>query len=105
MRDRILCLSFILLIFLFGIFVKTVYKSSEPDKKLISITVKGAVVNQGVYFCECGDSVANVLELCGGITELGYLPEGFDYNMPITNDITINIPKRYSTIRKNYEEN
>ncbi|MDO6995142.1 SLBB domain-containing protein [Brachyspira innocens] len=105
MRDRILCLSFILLIFLFGIFIDIFCKNKNTDDKLISITVKGAVVNQGVYFCRYGVSVAEVLELCGGMTELGYLPFGFDYNTPITNDTAINIQKRYSTIRKNYEEN
>ncbi|MEI0702801.1 hypothetical protein [Brachyspira intermedia] len=105
MRDRILCLSFTLLIFVFGIFVNFFYKYENANNKLISITVKGAVVNQGVYFCKYGISVSEVLENCGGMTELGFLPIGFDYNMPITNDTTINIQKRYSTIRKNYEEN
>ncbi|WP_300711801.1 SLBB domain-containing protein [uncultured Brachyspira sp.] len=107
MRDRILCLSFTLLIFVFGMLLNFFYKntSTNTNNTLISITVKGAVVNQGVYFCKYGISVSEVLELCGGMTELGYLPIGFDYNTPITNNTTINIQKRYSTIRKNYEEN
>ena len=92
MRDRILCLSFTLLIFVFGMFINFLYESKNANNKLISITVKGAVVNQGVYFCKYGISVSEVLEICGGMT-------------PITNDTTINIQKRYSTIRKNYEEN
>ncbi|WP_300365030.1 SLBB domain-containing protein [Brachyspira sp.] len=105
MRDRILCLSFTLLIFVFGIILNFFYKNTDTNNTLISITVKGAVVNQGVYFCKYGTSVSKVLELCGGMTELGFLPAEFDYNTPITNDTTINIQKRYSTIRKNYEEN
>ncbi|CRF34678.1 hypothetical protein BRSU_2176 [Brachyspira suanatina] len=105
MRDRILCLSFTLFIFVFGMFINIFYVAKNTNNELITITVKGAVVNQGVYFCKYGISVSEILEICGGMTELGFLPVGFDYNMPITNDTTINIQKRYSTIRKNYEEN
>ena len=105
MRDRIICLSFILLIFLFGIFIDFYHKNNEENNILIRVTVKGAVVNQGVYFCKYGVSIGEILEKCGGLTDIGCLPYGFDYNMPITNDIEINIQKRYSTIRKNYEEN
>ena len=62
MRDRILCLSFTLLIFVFGMFINIFYKTNNTNNKLISITVKGAVVNQGVYFCKYGISVSEVLE-------------------------------------------
>lgn len=105
MRDRIFCLSFILLIFLFGIFINLYSKNNINNDELISITVKGAVVNQGVYFCKSGIKLSELLELCGGITETAYLPLGIDYNMPIINDTVINIQKRYSAIRNNYEEN
>ncbi len=100
-----LCLSFTLLIFVFGLFINIFCKNIKTNDKLISITVKGAVVNQGVYYCKYGISISEVLEICGGLTETAYLPIGFDYNMPIIDDTVINIQKKYSTIRKNYEEN
>ncbi|WP_028331234.1 hypothetical protein [Brachyspira alvinipulli] len=105
MRNRVFCLSFILMIFLLGILINIFHKNIEVNDTLISVTVKGAVISQGVYFCRYGISVADILEICGGMSELGFLPDNFDYNTPITNDIIITIPKRYSDIRKNYEEN
>lgn len=105
MRDKILCLAFILILFTFGLIIELFIKNVRSNEVLISVTVKGAVIKQGVYFCHYGVSVSEVLEKCGGMTELGYLPDNFDYHSPITNDTIINIPKRYSTVRKNYEEN
>ena len=105
MRERLICLCFILFVFLFGIAIKIFQiDTSDNEEKYINITVKGAVMNLGTYFCKYGISFAEVLETAGGIKDGGYLPEGFDYNMPITEDIIINIPNRYSIIRKNFEE-
>ncbi|MEI0530964.1 SLBB domain-containing protein [Brachyspira pilosicoli] len=102
MKEKIICLSFILLVFLFGIMINTFYNNTN-NKTYIKITIKGAVRHAGVYFCEYGSSFAKLIEIAGGITERGYLPEGLDYNMPITNDITINIPTKYYSIKKNTE--
>ena len=105
MRERLICLCFILFVFLFGIAIKIFWiNTNNNEEKYINITVKGAVMNSGTYFCKYGISFAEVLETAGGIKNGGYLPEGFDYNMPITEDIIINIPNRYSIIRKNFEE-
>ena len=103
MKEKIICLSFILLVFLFGIIINTFYNNDTNTKRYIKVTMKGAVRHSGVYFCEYGSSLAKLLESVGGITERGYLPEGLDYNMPITNDITINIPAKYYSIKKNTE--
>ncbi|MEI0579849.1 hypothetical protein [Brachyspira pilosicoli] len=103
MKEKIICLSFILLVFLFGIIINTFYNNDTNTKRYIKVTMKGAVRHSGVYFCEYGSSLAKLLESVGGITERGYLPEGLDYNMPITNDITINIPIKYYSIKKNTE--
>lgn len=101
MKEKIICLSFILLVFLFGIIINTL--NNTDTKRYIKVTMKGAVRHSGVYFCEYGSSFAKIIETAGGITERGYLPEGLDYNMPITNDITINIPAKYYSIKKNTE--
>ena len=103
MRERLICLCFILFVFLFGIAIK-IFRINTSNNEEKYITVKGAVMNSGTYFCKYGISFAEVLETAGGIKNGGYLPEGFDYNMPITEDIIINIPNRYSIIRKNFEE-
>ena len=103
MKEKIICLSFILLVFLFGIIINTFYNNYTNTKRYIKVTMKGAVRHSGVYFCEYGSSLAKLLESVGGITERGYLPEGLDYNMPITNDITINIPIKHYSIKKNTE--
>lgn len=103
MKEKIICLSFILLVFLFGIIINTFYNNSTNTKRYIKVTMNGAVRHSGVYFCEYGSSLAKLLESAGGITERGYLPEGLDYNTPITNDITINIPAKYYSIKKNTE--
>ena len=103
MKEKIICLSFILLVFLFGIIINTFYNNDTNTKRYIKVTMKGAVRHSGVYFCEYGSSLAKLLESVGGITERGYLPEGLDYNMPITNDITINIPIKHYSIKKNTE--
>ena len=115
MKEKIICLSFILLVFLFGIIINTFYNNNTNTKRYIKVTMKGAVRHSGVYFCEYGSSFADVyfceygssfaelIESAGGITEKGYLPEGLDYNMPITNDITINIPTKYYSIKKDTE--
>lgn len=105
MRDKVICLSFILFVFLFAIVVKLFRINMDFAERYINITVKGAVMNRGTYLCKYGISVAEVLEMSGGMRESGYLPEGFDYNMPITEDIIINIPNKYSIIRKHFEEN
>ena len=102
MKEKIICLSFILLVFLFGIIINTFYNNTNI-KRYIKVTMKGAVRHSGVYFCEYGSSFAELIESAGGITERGYLPEGLDYNTPITNDITINIPIKYYSIKKNTE--
>lgn len=104
MREKVICLSFILFVFLFGIAIKIFQINTNMEEKYINITVKGAIMRSGTYFCKYGISIAKVLETAGGIKDGGYLPEGFDYNMPITEDIIINIPNKYSTIRKNFEE-
>ena len=104
MKEKVICLSFILFVFLFGIVIKLLRVNSNSEEKYINITVKGAVVSGGTYICKYGISVAEVLESAGGMRESGYLPEGFDYNTPMTEDIIINIPNRYSIIRKNFEE-
>ena len=103
MKEKIICLSFILLVFLFGIIINTFYNNNTNTKRYIKVTMKGAVRHSGVYFCEYGSSFAELIESAGGITEKGYLPEGLDYNMPITNDITINIPTKYYSIKKDTE--
>ena len=103
MKEKIICLSFILLVFLFGIIINTFYNNDTNIKRYIKVTMNGAVRHSGVYFCKYGSSFAKLLESAGGITERGYLPEGLDYNMPITNDITINIPTKYYSIKKNTE--
>ena len=105
MKEKIICLSFILFVFLFGIAIKFFLINSNSEEKYINITVKGAVVSGGTYLCKYGTSVAEVLEIAGGMRDSGYLPESFDYNAPITEDIIINIPNRYSILRKNFEEN
>ena len=103
MKEKIICLSFILLVFLFGIIINTFYNNNIKTKKYIKVTIKGAIRHSGVYFCEYGSSFAKIIETAGGITQRGYLPEGLDYNMPITNDIIINIPIKYYSIKKNTE--
>lgn len=105
MRDKVICLSFILFVFLFGIAIKLFRINTNFTERYIKITVKGAVMNRGTYLCKYGISIAEILEMSGGMRESGYLPEGFDYNMPITEDTIINIPNKYSIIRKNFEEN
>ena len=100
MKEKIICLSFILLVFLFGIIINTFYNNNTNTKRYIKVTMKGAVRHSGVYFCEYGSSFAELIESAGGITEKGYLPEGLDYNTPITNDIIINIPIKYYSIKK-----
>lgn len=104
MKEKIICLSFILFVFLFGIVIKLFRINLNSEEKYVNITVKGAVANGGTYICKYGISVAEILEIAGGMRESGYLPEGFDYNMPITEDIIINIPNKYSILRKNFEE-
>ena len=104
MKEKVICLTFILFVFLFGITIKLFRINKTYEEKYINITVKGAVVSGGTYICKYGTSVAEVLEIAGGMRESGYLPEGFDYRTPITEDIIINIPNRYSIIRKNFEE-
>ena len=84
MKEKIICLSFILFVFLFGIVVKLFRINLNSEEKYVNITVKGAVANGGTYICKYGISVAEILEIAGGMREIGYLPEGFDYNMPIT---------------------
>ena len=103
MKEKIICLSFILLVFLFGIIINTFYNNNTKTKKYIKVTMKGAVRHSGIYFCEYGSTFAKIIETAGGITQRGYLPEGLDYNMPITNDIIINIPTKYYNIKKNTE--
>ena len=105
MKEKVICLSFILFVFLFGIAIKLFRINSNSEGRYISVTVKGAVVNVGTDLCKYGNSVAEVLEIAGGMRESGYLPEGFDYKTPITEDIIIDIPNRYSVLRKNFEEN
>ncbi len=105
MRDKVICLSFVLFVFLFGIAIKLFRINTNFAERYINVTVKGAVMNRGTYLCKSGISIAEVLEMSGGMRESGYLPEGFDYNMPITEDIIINIPNKYSIVRKHFEEN
>ena len=104
MKEKIICLSFILFVFLFAVAIKLLVVNSNSEEKYVNITVKGAVVSGGTYICKYGTSVAEVLESAGGMRDSGYLPEGFDYNTPITEDIIINIPNKYSILRKNFEE-
>lgn len=107
MRRKVFCLSYILLIFLFGIFFDFFKKDKKIDKELpiINVVVKGAVRAQGTYYVRYGVSMGELLEKCGGITDIGYLPYDFDYNAPITEDITITVHKRYTLKKKLYEEN
>lgn len=105
MREKVICLSFILFVFLFGIAIQLFRINENAEEKYINVSVKGAVAKAGTYLCRYGISVAEVLEMSGGMRESGYLPEGFDYNTPITEDIIINIPNRYSIVRNNFEEN
>lgn len=105
MREKVICLSFILFVFLFGIAIQLFRINENAEEKYINVSVKGAVAKAGTYLCRYGISVAEVLEMSGGMRESGYLPEGFDYNTPITEDIIINIPNRYSIMRNNFEEN
>lgn len=105
MREKVICLSFILFVFLFGIAIQLFRINENVEEKYINVSVKGAVAKAGTYLCRYGISVAEVLEMSGGMRESGYLPEGFDYNTPITEDIIINIPNRYSIVRNNFEEN
>ena len=104
MKEKIICLSFILFVFLFAVAIKLLVVNSNSEEKYVNITVKGAIVSGGTYICKYGTSVAEVLESAGGMRDSGYLPEGFDYNTPITEDIIINIPNKYSILRKNFEE-
>lgn len=104
MKEKIICLSFILFVFLFAVAIKLLVVNSNSEEKYVNITVKGAIVSGGTYICKYGISVAEVLESAGGMRDSGYLPEGFDYNTPITEDIIINIPNKYSILRKNFEE-
>ena len=104
MKEKIICLSFILFVFLFAVAIKLLGVNPNSEEKYVNITVKGAVVSGGTYICKYGTSVAEVLESAGGMRDSGYLPEGFDYNTPITEDIIINIPNKYSILRKNFEE-
>lgn len=105
MREKVICLSFILFVFLFGIAIQLFRINENAEEKYVNVSVKGAVMKSGTYLCRYGISVAEVLEMSGGMRESGYLPEGFDYNTPITEDTIINIPNRYSIMRNNFEEN
>lgn len=105
MKNKLIILSFILIIFLFGIFVNLINKNTNFDNRYIKVTLKGGVSKTGTYFCKYGTSISEVLLMAGGIKDTGYLPENLDYNTPITEDIIINIPNKYSTIKKSFEEN
>ncbi len=105
MKNNILCLAFILIIFIVGIFIKANYKDDVNDSiSIIKIEMKGQVQFPGTYYVRYGVSLAEMLDECGGITSMGSLPDGFDYNAPIYNNMTIVIPRKH-ILRKNlYEE-
>lgn len=105
MKSNILCLAFILIIFVVGIFIKANDKDDINDNiSIIKVDIKGQVQFPGTYYVRYGISLAEMLDECGGITSMGSLPYGFDYNSPIHNNITIVIPRKH-ILRKNlYEE-
>lgn len=72
------------------------------DLPIIKVTLKGAVKKEGVYYVRYGVSIGELLEKCGGLTDLGYLDDNFDYNAPITEDVELVIPKKYTLRKKNY---
>ena len=66
MRERLICLCFILFVFLFGIAIKIFWiNTNNNEEKYINITVKGAVMNSGTDSCKYGISFAEVFRNCG----------------------------------------
>lgn len=105
MKSNVMFLSFILLLFIIGVSFKFFQniKKTDRDSRIITVNLKGAVRKEGIYYIRYGATIGELLEKCGGITDLGYLQEGFDYNTPITEDTAITIPKKY-TLKKNFYE-
>jgi len=104
MKHIILCIVFVLAVFLFGfLFDYTSYETL--DKKLISVEVKGQVKFPGMYYIRSGSSWSLVLDKCGGITDLALIPDNFDYNAPITEDSILIMPRKYFFRKNVYEEN
>lgn len=69
------------------------------------VSVKGAVQYSGEYAVKAGSRWKDVLRLCGGIKEDGYLPEGFDIRAFVHEDTTLYVPYRRWRIRDRYEAN
>lgn len=106
MRDSIVCLTLIALVFTFGVFLY--YEKNIKEYKsdsIIKVTVKGAVKNPGDYYLKKGSVWGSVIEECGGILEKGYLPGNFDYKAPIFENSVLNVRTKYTLRKIIYEEN
>lgn len=104
MTRFLLYLAFILTVFIIG-FCIDYFSYDKVDNKLISVEVKGQVIFPGIYYINIGSSWSDVLDKCGGITDLGLIPDNFDYNAPVIEDAVLFIPRKYILKKNIYEEN
>ncbi|MBN3490583.1 ComEA family DNA-binding protein [Acholeplasma equirhinis] len=80
------------------------YPYFEGQNEMITVEIKGAVINPGKYKLSRGNNLAYLIHLAGGLTESANL-DGFNLNN-LVEETTYEIPTvSYANVESNYKVN
>ncbi len=94
MKHSILYLSSLFVVLFLAMFVVLFFDDSE-DITIVEVNIKGQVQFPGIYYVKYGSPLAQLLNEAGGVTDLGYIPDDFEYDLLIYTNMTITIPRKY----------